>query len=162
MFKCLSMHLQVIIIKCLTLRTQQYNTVDTHNQIDTIYFIFRADSPPRRIPCEVFHFIAGTGEDFSDFKCNFAQIVSAVSVGDERAAVIGNERKVCAILRTCPQFWGYPLRRATKPATKPSRNFELWRCDAICLTSSRAPGRAEIPARDTYVVDGFLTGLNRT
>ena len=68
----------------------------------------------------------------------------AVSVGNERAAVIGNERKVCAILRspadghgvnpildTRPQFWGYPLRRATKPATKPSTKFEVWLCDVI-------------------------------
>ncbi|MBR3745838.1 MAG: hypothetical protein IKN27_02640 [Selenomonadaceae bacterium] len=65
------------------------------------------------------------------------------------------------ILDTCPQFWGYPLRRATKPATTPSLKFALWLADAICLTSPRALGCAEMTARDTYIVEVKFNAFNR-
>lgn len=43
----------------------------------------------------------------------------------------------------------------------PFLKFGCWLCDAICLTSSRALGRAEMTVRDTYIVEGKINAFNR-
>ena len=71
----------------------------------------------------------------------------AVSVGNERAAVIGNERKVCAILRF--------------DVLTPFPKFGCWLCDVICRGFVTCARRAEMTARDTYIVEVKINAFNR-